>query len=557
MSIYYNVKLRNGDQEEIKFNVDSQSYIPVLRHQERYQVGVKRFKIPTSQIDFYRIYQYRQILSTQINSKKNGVIQTGKMLLTDMFIDDCILSNEYDSDNELYYNTINSNDEYAEYLNACINKNMIDSQLLNYTTLLPGGSGSEGLCVYNGAHSGITSVNLNFSSTSATLQYNMITGYYTSTTPVPSPGTTALPKKIVDLEFTITNIDVSAYPSYASMMLSDVLIYLTMVDNSGNVVERIPLVMNLATGYNVSQFNTVFPNGIKVSTRGRPNMMTHSNFKNTGQPVHMSLPRTEDIYKILMKYGEYYDYNICLIERNQLLKSTIDLDCSLNLYMNNDNFYSGGSDLGDPINPYTDIGSITVQPYFNFDVTSQRIVFNAENIAFKNGFGIFENDGLKNAMGYDCNSIKGYDPGLLFNNKSSFINSNLNGGFIRFTSLPNSVSTILPYPEQQKSVFKRNYLYSIVIIADSLAIDGEFVGDGSSQQKILSDFEIDPGSNFRDYLVYQPQGDSVRYFDLNGYAELYQVNIQVMYLDMNDNMKQLNIGQDFMGSVKLHFKLKV
>lgn len=96
-----------------------------------------------------------------------------------------------------------------------------------------------------------------------------------------------------------------------------------------------------------------------------------------------------------------------------------------------------------------------------------------------------------------------------------------------------------------------------MIIADSLAINGEFIGDGDSQQKILSEFEIDPASNnIRGYLMFQPQGDSVRYYDLNGYGELYQINIAVMYIDMNDNMKPLMVGQNFMGSIKLHFKLK-
>jgi hypothetical protein len=82
MSVYYNIKLENDDQEEKRFNVDSNSFIPVLNHQERYSVGVKRFKIPTSQIDLYRIYPNRQFLMGHYNATSNT---NTKLTMTDLY----------------------------------------------------------------------------------------------------------------------------------------------------------------------------------------------------------------------------------------------------------------------------------------------------------------------------------------------------------------------------------------------------------------------------------------------------------------------------------------
>ena len=138
--------------------------------------------------------------------------------------------------------------------------------------------------------------------------------------------------------------------------------------------------------------------------------------------------------------------------------------------------------------------------------------------------------------------------------QNAFQNSNLNGGIIVFNN--NSITSdtsVTQYIEQQLSIFKRNYLYGLVIVSDSLSISGEFEG-GKSQRKIVSDFMIDPSVNFRDYYLHQPEGNSVRYYQMNSPENLNNINLEVFYLDMNNNMKQLNIGQDYTGSIKLHFK---
>ena len=84
--------------------------------------------------------------------------------------------------------------------------------------------------------------------------------------------------------------------------------------------------------------------------------------------------------------------------------------------------------------------------------------------------------------------------------------------------LPNGVAeTLEVYSENYSTVYAREWLWGLEILSNSLAITGEFSGNGKERQKILSDFEIDPMllAGKRDNLIYQPQGNSVRFFQLN------------------------------------------
>ena len=87
-----------------------------------------------------------------------------------------------------------------------------------------------------------------------------------------------------------------------------------------------------------------------------------------------------------------------------------------------------------------------------------------------------------------------------------------------------------------------------------MSINGEYEGNGKETRKIISDFEIDPSTNFRDYLIYQPEGNSVRYYDMNSSQDLRTVALSVFYKDINGNNNPLYIGSGYTGSIKLHFK---
>lgn len=552
MSVYYNVKVKNDNEDPIIFKTNETSFIPILNNQENYEVGVKRFKIPTSEIDFYRLYPQKQVLSTGMIIRKTGGGQIGYRVLDDMFIPETVLKSEYDNDTQTYFNTVTSNEEYCDYLNSCLYRNMIHSQIFSFATLLNEGEfeTTTGLVKYHRTYTGTFNVFTNINLASVIIPQEITNGAFSSET-VPNQGVKK-PRKITHFELNILSMEDGGFGN-GSMSLSDITFYLLVLNSDDDLVERIPIIQDLCYGKTINDFNTEFPKGIKISPAGRPNVMSNNNWNNTGKAVHFALPNVEDAHRLFMKYGEYYSYQLFAVSKNQLQDSGFDIDCSLDIYMSNDNFFSVGTD-NIPGASHTDEGSLTNMPYFSFDTGLQRIVFNCEYIALKNSFDIFINEGLRNAMGYDCSIIKN-TPLQKFGNTADLTNANLRGGFIKFTNeIITDDTTPLRFIEQQNSVFKRNYLYSLIITADSLAINGEFEGDGRSQRKILSDFEIDPGLNFRDYLVYQPTGNSVRYYKLNSTNTLNNITLQVFYLDMNNNLKPLSIGQDFIGSVKLHFK---
>ena len=57
-------------------------------------------------------------------------------------------------------------------------------------------------------------------------------------------------------------------------------------------------------------------------------------------------------------------------------------------------------------------------------------------------------------------------------------------------------------------------------------------------------------------MIYQPSGDSIRYYDMNSDAPLRDIFISTFFLDMNGNIQDLQIEQGYVGSIKLHFRLK-
>ena len=92
------------------------------------------------------------------------------------------------------------------------------------------------------------------------------------------------------------------------------------------------------------------------------------------------------------------------------------------------------------------------------------------------------------------------------------------------------------------------------IITNRLPIEGEIVGDGNEQKKILTDFNIDPSTVVRDFLLYQPSGNSVRYYQLNSDQPLDSVDIAVNYIDINAISRPLNLKMGTSASVKLEFR---
>ena len=68
MSIFYNFKMNPSREADYNRIVKFEDFLEsnVIENQSEYSVGVKRFKIPISNIDMYRIYENTQHRSESI-----------------------------------------------------------------------------------------------------------------------------------------------------------------------------------------------------------------------------------------------------------------------------------------------------------------------------------------------------------------------------------------------------------------------------------------------------------------------------------------------------------
>ena len=118
-------------------------------------------------------------------------------------------------------------------------------------------------------------------------------------------------------------------------------------------------------------------------------------------------------------------------------------------------------------------------------------------------------------------------------------------------SVPNDPSTqsdfpnfttgtyLCQFPEYQSSVFKRSFLYGLVILCNTIATTGEFVAGGAAAEKILTDFNVDETNvDARDYMLYEPAGNSFRWFDINSSAPISTIDLDVRYVDKKIPQRQ-------------------
>ena len=110
------------------------------------------------------------------------------------------------------------------------------------------------------------------------------------------------------------------------------------------------------------------------------------------------------------------------------------------------------------------------------------------------------------------------------------------------------------YKEKESSNWKRNFLNGIEILSNRLAVNGEITGGGNATRKVLTDFEIDPSTTARDYLIYTPAGNSVRYYPLMSDAPLEQLDLDINYIDIFGISRPLMLQPSFLASVKLEFR---
>jgi hypothetical protein len=108
------------------------------------------------------------------------------------------------------------------------------------------------------------------------------------------------------------------------------------------------------------------------------------------------------------------------------------------------------------------------------------------------------------------------------------------------------------YIEAVNTFFTRDFLNSVVITT-GIPIGGELVGGGDSKRKVLTDFEIDPSSVKRDYLIFTNSGGE-RFYQLLTTQELREIDLQVNYQDIYGINRRLTLLSGQECSIKLEFR---
>lgn len=550
-SIYYNISQFDKLEKKL-FQVNETSFDNILEQQNEYQVGVKRFKIPASEIDTFRIYPNRYILGVKFWDKGLQSGDRGNVYYTvDLFNSDGYSRSEFDPlyEGGSYYMSVNSQFHFTQILT----RSMLNAIQLQYLT-----NGNEISYPPNAAEQNTTAF-VNMELLCNNQAYNI--GNYSSIIDVPlsaqsflSPpisGNTGSARKLLGFTLHIQNITLVSGQDVFMDDLDFNLSVNSLKDISSNSATVYDLVIGsgLLKGVKLSNFNTQFPNGFQISTFATMVQGGQSEFLSSQTPSFF--PKNEVDFQILGQPSDYMSYSIQIYTNSSYgVQPQIRLTCSFKtIGTNGDWFVRSSGKLGTGDNDSV----FQPPPYFSLNnELEKRLQLNTYLGQISAPFDIYMNNALQNLVGFDTVALP---TTTLFDGYSGDAN---NGGgvlvydpSVKDIDIDNSAIEIL---EPELSLFKRNFLYSIIITANSLSIDGEYEGNGQSQRKILSDFEIDPSTNFRDYLIYQPQGRSVRYYDMNSSQPLREIFVSVFYRDINNIIRPLEIGAGYTGSIKLHFQ---
>tara|TARA_R110000803_G_scaffold11017_2_gene33404 strand:+ start:1440 stop:3179 length:1740 start_codon:yes stop_codon:yes gene_type:complete len=574
MSVYYNITKLNKDKKPERFIVNESSFDAVLANQSLYEVGVKRFKIPATEIDLYRIYPNRNVLGASIITSSEN--KTSKFWISDLFNNSAYLENDYDAEENSYYMPITSHKHFAQLLTRTLYNCFNDSiDRVGGATLSPtsGNLANIGASVQTGVFIGATgglSNNIN-----QALTWSSAPTKITPTTTIPRTNTKHM-RRVVAWELDIVTLTLTDGANDIPLEDLTFTVYNSHIDEIGTtaVVPTMKdvacvVLKGLCKGKKVSDFATIFPNGLRVSSYGTLRQSGRSDYPPQYQPNLM--PSEDcDLTGIMGTLGEFSTWEMGVGDRNKTTAPAppnITIRAVLNIVNSNAGTFTMNGETGNgPFGAIVDNYNQNINqllPLFDVASADNRLQFNTLFSYLQYGLKIYTNNGLSNLIGFDnqptTENVIGdfeYDTGSILDNG---VNLNLNGSILQFTMPTVSAGDMFETKhiaciEPELSVFKRNFVYGIAITANSFSIDGEYEGNGSATRKILSDYEIDPSTNFRDYYIYQPSGDSVRYYQMNSTSDLRDIFVSVFYRDMNGNYKPLEIGQGYLGSIKIHFR---
>ena len=244
--------------------------------------------------------------------------------------------------------------------------------------------------------------------------------------------------------------------------------------------------------------------------------------------------------------------------------------------------YSGGSNAYQ--NPSLDAdGNLDTNwklaPYFSWDKASQKISFNISNdYLLSRGYDMYMNENLAELFSFERYKVDDIKYTHDLDKYFYYLELPENGetytkGIELASVYKGSVFSFKPqygdmgenrndksnwysmckYEEEMITSWRRDWLNGIVVLSNSLAIDGEIVGDGSVSRKIITDFQIDPSTTGRDYLIYFNTG-GMRLYELNSTSPLKNIEIGIYYQTIYGDIRPLPITKLSECQVKLEFR---
>lgn len=586
MSIYYNLKINPNENADYNRDIAFEDYVdsPIIEKQSDYSVGIKRFKIPISNVDLYRIYENKEL----IGILPNGVPRK---------LNDTNLSKP-NSPFDLYSpNSWNSNDVDDKVLTLPHEKATIRGRYL------PVRSHSEYANIMTRA---LVNAHSTFADSRGTLITNEITptaavdvvsnNVFTVIAELPAASMTNVHALLTDIEVGVKYWapDTTSNASNANLhRFSDLQFALTFAGSGGTDTYILGdgLFPDIDSAEKFQELGgATTPNG-QTSTNNNAVFVftpkarkTHLAAQNgsSGWKVSSSAPvrefSTVDYTDMDCLYKNYNGHTISLLVRDKANLSTTfatpaglaaDYQTKMVGYIKTQECDIRDLSTGQS---FTQSSEIKL-PKFIYNNTTNEIEFHAEK-EYLNMFYIWFNSGLLASTNFKAANYpisqsrerRQYDAQKLYLQLfKSFVYAEttptLNeicGSIIAFPTnndpATDASPIIISYSEQSSSDFKRNFVYGLVITTNRLGVDGEYDNGGSKQTKVLTDFVIDPSRNIRDYLVYQPSGGSVRYYQLKSPHELSAIDAQVFYTDMNGNVRRLQMNNNMAASIKLEFR---